>query len=57
MYLDALTELTPWFYALDYVNYAQWIPVHLRDMAELPTRHSDVAKQFDDHYKDRQSIF
>ena len=37
MYVDALTELTPWFHALDHINYAQWIPVHLRDMAELPT--------------------
>ena len=33
MYLDALTELTPWFFALDHTNYARWIPVHLRDMA------------------------
>lgn len=29
MYLDAITELAPWFYALDN-NYARWIPVHLR---------------------------
>ena len=30
MYLDALTELTPCFFALDHTNYARWIPVHLR---------------------------
>ena len=48
MYLDAVTELTPWFHALDHVTYARWIPVYLRDMAELLTRHSDVAKQFYD---------
>ena len=46
MYLDALTELTPWFHALDHTNYARWIPVHLRDMAELPTKHLEVAKNF-----------
>jgi len=35
-YLDALTEMTPWFYALDHTNYARWIPVHLRVyMAQL----------------------
>ena len=42
MYLDALTELVPWFFALDHTNYARWIPVHLRDMAELANKHPDV---------------
>ena len=43
MYLDALTELVPRFHALDHTNYARWIPVHLRDMAELPRKHPDIA--------------
>ena len=46
MYLDALTELVPWFHALDHTNYARWIPVHLRDMAELSTKHPEIAKEF-----------
>ena len=46
MYLDALTELVPWFHALDHTNYAWWIPVHLRDMAELSTKHPEIAKEF-----------
>jgi hypothetical protein len=46
MYLDALTELAPWFHASDHTNYARWIPVHLRDMAELSTKHPDVAMNF-----------
>ena len=46
MYLDALTELAPWFYALDHINYARCIPIHLKDMAELPKRHPVVAKEF-----------
>ena len=37
MYLDTLTELAPWFHALDHNHYARWIPVHLKDMAELAT--------------------
>ena len=41
MYIDALTELIPWFFAVVHTNYARWIPVHLRDMTELPTRHPD----------------
>ena len=46
MYLDALTELVPWFFALDHTNYARWIPVHLRDMAELANTHPDVFTEF-----------
>lgn len=46
MYLDALTELVPWFCALDHTNYARWTPVHLRDMAELPQTHPDVYREF-----------
>ena len=46
MYLDVLTELAPWFHALDRTNYARWIPVHLRDMADIPTKHSYVTSKF-----------
>lgn len=46
MYLDALTELVPWFYTLNHTNYARWIPVHLRDMAELPNKHPEVYREF-----------
>ena len=47
MYVDALTELVPWFFALEHTNYARWIPVHLRDMVALPTdRPRCLAKSF-----------
>ena len=46
MYLDALAELVPWFHALDHTNYARWVPVHLRDMIELSTKHPEVAAEF-----------
>ncbi|KAL8583098.1 hypothetical protein ACOMHN_008536 [Nucella lapillus] len=46
MYLDALTELVHWFHALDQTHYARWIPVHLKDMAELTTKHPDVTRKF-----------
>jgi hypothetical protein len=46
MYLDALSELVPWFCALDHTNYARWIPVHLRDMAELPEKHPEISRKF-----------
>ena len=46
MYVDALTELVPWFFALDHTNYARWIPVHLRDMTELANKYTDVFTKF-----------
>jgi len=56
MYLDSLTELVQWFFALDHTNYSRWIPVHLRDMAELPQTHPQVYKQFiDGHFTVRKT--
>ena len=46
-YLDALTEFVPWFFALDHTNYAHWVPVHLKDMANLSDRHLGIANEFD----------
>lgn len=46
MYVDALRELAVWFHALNHTNYARWIPVHLRDMVELPTTHLQIANEF-----------
>lgn len=46
MYLDALTELAKWFHAMDHTHYARWIPVHLRDMTELPRTHPSIAQAF-----------
>ncbi len=36
LYLQVLEKLTPLFFALDHVNYARWMPVHIRDMKNLP---------------------
>ena len=46
MYLDALAEHAPWFHAFDHTNYVRWVPVHLRDMIELSTKHPEVAAEF-----------
>ena len=29
LYIDALTKIVPWFFALGHTHYARWIPVHL----------------------------
>ncbi|KAK3889182.1 hypothetical protein Pcinc_006754 [Petrolisthes cinctipes] len=36
LYVQILEELVPLFFALDHQNYAQWMPVHIRDMKSLP---------------------
>ena len=37
---------TPYFIANDNVNYARWIPIHLRDMMVLEGQHPDVATKY-----------
>ncbi len=36
LYIESLETLVPWFFALDRINYARWIPIHIRDMKSLP---------------------
>ena len=46
LYIDALTKIVPWFFALGHTNYARWIPVHLRDMVSLNDNHPGVFAEF-----------
>ena len=41
-YTAALMAITPWTFALDRINYSRWLPVHTRDMVELPNKHPRV---------------
>jgi len=36
LYVNVLEELAVLFFALDHVNYAKWLPVHIRHMKSLP---------------------
>ena len=45
-YTAALMAITPSMFALDHTNYSQWLPVHVRNMVELPNKHSHVYKEF-----------
>ena len=47
LYVDSLTKLAPWFFILDHTNYARWVPVHIRDMANLHRTHPETAAEFD----------
>ena len=48
LYIDALTKIAPWFFALGHTNYARWIPVHLHDIVALEDKHTDVFAEFMD---------
>ena len=43
LYVEALEALVPWFFALDHINYARWMPVHIRDLKSLP---DSIKEQF-----------
>ncbi len=36
LYVNVMDILIPLFFVLDHINYARWLPVHLRDMRSLP---------------------
>ena len=46
LYVDALTKIAPWLFALNHTNYARWIPVHVRDIVTLKHVHPKVFAQF-----------
>jgi len=46
LYIEALTYILPWFFALNHQNYARWVSVHLRDMTTLGTVHPDIHREF-----------
>ena len=46
LYLHSLSQLIPWMFSLDHINYARWLSVHLRDMRALQVKHPDVYRHF-----------
>ena len=42
LYLEALVQVMPWMFALDQINYARWLPVHIRDMQQLQSKCPEV---------------
>ena len=46
LYKQSLSSLIPFFFGLDHMNYTQWLPIHVRDMASLPDIHPNVAREF-----------
>ncbi|RUM46947.1 MAG: hypothetical protein DSY80_01375, partial [Desulfocapsa sp.] len=56
LYIEALEQLIPWFFALDRVHYSRWLPLHIRDMKELVVRHPCTHNAFlDGHFVARKT--
>ena len=45
LYIEALEELIPFFFAMNHTNYSRWASVHVRDMKSLP---ESIQKEFVD---------
>ena len=48
LYIASLKKLAPWMFALDHINYAHWLPIHLRDMLLLKHKHPEICAAFQD---------
>lgn len=46
LYIEALAELIPYFFANNNINYSRWLSIHLRDMMTLEQQHPEVAREF-----------
>ena len=44
--IQVCDELCSWFHAMDHTNHACWLPVHVRDMVQLPHKHSQLYTEF-----------
>ena len=45
-YVESVTALMPWMFALDHVNYVRWLSIHVHDMTKLQTSHPRVYEEF-----------
>ena len=45
-YVESLSKLMPWLFALDHTNYARWLSVHIRDMVQLESIHPEIYHEF-----------
>lgn len=47
LFMEVLEQLVPLFFALDHINYARWVPIHIRDMKSLP---ESIGREFQEHH-------
>lgn len=43
---ESLNKIVLWFFALDHINYARWIPIHVHDLVSLEECHPTIYAKF-----------
>ena len=46
LYVQMLDKLVPWFFSMGHINYARWVPVHIRDLILAKDRNPDIYNEF-----------
>lgn len=46
LYVNSIKLFVPWFLAMDQHNYARWIPIYIRDLSHLSSRHPEIYEAF-----------
>ncbi|KAE8751353.1 hypothetical protein FOCC_FOCC001924 [Frankliniella occidentalis] len=46
LYIEALCRIVPYFFAMDHTHYARWLPIHIRDLVNLPKSHPQLWEEF-----------
>lgn len=46
LYVETLTQLLTWMFALDHTHYSRWLSVHVRDMMVLSEKHPAILEEF-----------
>ena len=46
LYVQVCDELCYWLHVMNHTNYARWLPVHVRDMVQLPQTHPELYAEF-----------
>ena len=46
LYMESLTAIVPWMFALDHTHYSRWLSVHIRDMVSLKEKHPAIFAEF-----------
>lgn len=45
LYISVLHKIVPWFFSLNHINYARWLPVHLQDIQVLQHKLPQVYQE------------
>ena len=46
LHLSAVAAMTQYFFAMDWHNFAQWLPVYLADTHQIESKHPRVYVEF-----------